>query len=152
MLNFCFLTQDFFSDYSQCPHIPQKPNRPFAQVVLEMNGVVYCMPFRSNIPHEYAFWTDKENRCGIDYANTVVIRDRGRSIDQHTRVHIRQNEFDALRGKDFQVKQGLERYIRKYFKAKEHLEIPRNKTFVELSCLQYFEDLIEKEETENPAP
>lgn len=36
----------------------------------------------------------------------------------YTRCSIRQNEFDALRGKDYKIKIKMEKYIEKYKKAK----------------------------------
>ena len=97
---------------------------------------------RSNITHPHVFWTDKKNRCGIDYGNTIAIIDVQKYIDTSSKPIIRQNEFDALRGKDYQVKKGLIKYLNEYKEAKKDLSIPRNRTLVEKSSLQYFEDIL----------
>ena len=97
---------------------------------------------RSNISHPHAFWTDKKNRCGIDYGNTVIITDPKKYIDFSAQPIIRQNEFNELKGKDHLVKRGLERYLAEYKEARLHMNIPRCRTLVEKSSLQYFEQYL----------
>ena len=143
MLNFVYLTKQFYTDYGHLEHIMKKPGRPFVRILLEVNGVTYCIPLRSNIHHPHVFWTDKPNRCGIDFGNTVVITDVEKYIDQVNRPQIRQNEFDALRGKDHLVRQRLVRYLADYKKAKANMHIPRCRTLVEKSSLQYFEEFLD---------
>lgn len=143
MLNFVFLTNQFYADYGHLEHIMSKPGRPYVRILLEINGVNYCIPMRSNITHPHAFWTNKEKRCGIDYGNTVVIIDPSKYIDASSTPHIRQDEFDALKGKDHLVRRGLEKYLSEYKKAKHNMSIPRNRTLVEKSSLQYFEEYLD---------
>ncbi len=121
----------------------KKPGRPYVRILLEINGVNYCIPMRSNITHPHVFWTNKAKRCGIDYGNTVVIVDPIKYIDMTTTPQIRQDEFDALKGKDFLVRKGLEKYLKDYKKARQNMSIPRNRTLVEKSSLQYFEEYLD---------
>ena len=143
VLNFVFLTSQFYIDYGHLEHIPKKVGRPFVRIILELDGLIYCCPLRSNITHPHAFWTDKKNRCGIDYGNTVVITDPDKYIDFSSRPIIRQNEFNALKGKDHLVIRGLERYLAEYREAKKHMDIPRCRTLVTKSSLQYFEEYLD---------
>ena len=53
--------------------------------------------------------------------------------------HLRQNEFDALRGKDYKIKTKMEKYIEEYKKAKKDLSKSVNQNLVKYSTLQYFE-------------
>ncbi len=95
----------------------QKENRPYIVFLVEIEGRTWALPFRSNIAHKYAFFTDEENRCGIDYTKAVVIEDPG-YIDTARKPHLRQNEFDVLRGNEHLVYRGFVRYIKEYKKAK----------------------------------
>ena len=142
MLTFSFLTREFYRDYSKCKEIEQKIARPYIQVEIIVNGILFAVPLRSHINHPHVLWTDKENHCGVDFSKAVVITDPERYINRLVKPHIRSNEFDALRGKEYIIKKKLEKYISEYKKAKEHLEIPRNKVLVKYSTLQYFEDYL----------
>lgn len=142
MLTFSFLTREFYRDHSKCKEIEQKIARPYIQVEIIVNGILFAVPLRSHINHPHVLWTDKENHCGVDFSKAVVITDPERYINRLVKPHIRPNEFDALRGKEYIIKKKLEKYISEYKKAKEHLEIPRNKVLVKYSTLQYFEDYL----------
>lgn len=141
---FVFLTEKFYEDYSaeKYPEIEQKRNRPYIQLYVVINGVQFAIPLRSDIHHPHVLWTDKKNHCGVDFSKAVVIED-DRYIDEVREPHLRQNEFDALRGKDYKIKQKMEKYIMQYKKAKENLEKPINKMLVRYSTLQYFEKYLD---------
>lgn len=115
-----------------------KWNRPYIQMYIEIDGVQYAAPLRSGIHHPHVFWTDKANHCGGDFSKAVVIKDE-KYIDANIEPYIRQNEFDALRGKDYKIKVKMAKYIENYKKAKLDLENQRNQQLVKYSTLQYFE-------------
>lgn len=140
---FVFLSQDFYNDYPQSdyPEMEQKLNRPYIQVLTLIDGVQYAIPLRSNINHPHALWTDKENRCGLDFSKAVVITDE-RYIDKTKKPHIRQNEFDALRGKEYRIQTKMKKYLESYKKAKEDQEKSANRNLCQKSTLQYFESFI----------
>ena len=137
---FVFLSKKFYNTYptSQYPEIEQKENRPYIQVCVEIDGVQYAIPLRSDIHHPHVFWTDKANNCGVDFSKAVVIKEAD-YIDSLKEPHLRQNEFDALRGKDYKIKTKMAKYIADYKKAKQDLSKPINQTLVKYSTLQYFE-------------
>lgn len=137
---FVFLSKKFFNTYpsSQYPEIEQKENRPYIQVCVEIDGVQYAIPLRSDIHHPHVLWTDKANNCGVDFSKAVVIKEED-YIDSVKEPHLRQNEFDALRGKDYKIKTKMAKYIADYKKAKQDLSKPINQTLVKYSTLQYFE-------------
>ena len=56
--------------------------------LVELEGHTWAVPFRSHIRHKYAFFTDAENRCGIDYSK-AVIDDKPEHIDESVRPHLR---------------------------------------------------------------
>lgn len=101
---FVFLSEDFYQRYSsaQYPEIEQKHIRPYIQVCVEINGIKFAIPLRSDIHHPHIFWTDKQNHCGVDFSKAVVISD-DKYIDKIHEPHLRQNEFDALWGKDLKL-------------------------------------------------
>lgn len=142
-MRFAFLSDAFYEDYpaSCCPEIEQKRNRPYVVVFVQLGGSLFAVPMRSHIRHPHAFLTDKENRCGVDYTKAVVITDEERYIDAQKQPHLRQNEFDALRGKEYRIRCGLQKYIEKYKKAKNSgKEV--DKILVRCSTLQYFEEFL----------
>lgn len=142
LLKVVFLTEKFYKRYEKCTEIEQKDYRPYIRIKVVINGVVWAVPLRSNINHKFAIWTDKDNNCGIDVTKSVVIENPTQYISS-TQPHIRPNEFKVLKQIDeYQVVQKLQQYIKKYKKAKEHPDIPRNKQLLKCSTLQYFEEYI----------
>lgn len=137
---FVFLSEEFYNAYPEVdyPEMEQKRNRPYIQVYVEIDGVQYAIPLRSDIHHPHVLWTDKANHCGVDFSKAVVINKES-YIDTTTEPHLRQNEFDALRGKDYKIKTKMEQYIERYKKAKQDLSNSINQRLVKYSTLQYFE-------------
>lgn len=135
---FFFLSDAFYKDYANCPEIELKRTRLYVQACIRVDGVYFAVPLRSNIKHKYVLWTDEASRCGLDFSKTVVILKQD-YIDRSEEPHIRQNEFDSLRGKEYIVRQRLIQYINTYKKAKNRIDVPRNQKVCEYSTLQYFE-------------
>lgn len=144
MLDFVFLTDEFFSDYSQCREIEKKKDRPHVQITLQVGNNIFCIPMRSHINHKHVLWTDKKNHCGIDFSKAVVITDPIRYIDIEHEPYIRPNEFKVLkRVSDYEITRRMLAYIAEYKEAKRRPDIPRNRMLLQCSTLQYFEKYIE---------
>ena len=143
--SFIFLTDSFYEDFKGCPEIEQKRDRPHVRLLVHVENLDFAIPMRSHIKHPNAFITDKENGCGIDYSKAVLITDPEKYIDCANRPRIRQNEFDALRGKEYLVEQGMLRYLKQYRKAFARPDIPRNAMLLKYSTLQYFNSYILKD-------
>lgn len=137
-MKYIFLTEQFYNDYAHCTEIEQKSLRPYAQLILELDGVTFAIPLRSNIHHKYVLWSDRENCCGLDFSKSVVVV-LPEYIEENRRPHLRQNEFDALRGKEYLAKRKLRKYIHDYKRAKKYPEIESNQRLLKYSTLQYFE-------------
>ena len=141
------LSDSFFVKYDRVrfPEILQKRNRPYILICIEIDGVPFALPLRSSIRHNHAFWTDEENRCGVDYSKAVVISQLS-DIDEEGKPYIRQSEFLILREKRNQVliQKGMKRYIKLYQRAKRDLSIEFNRNLVTMSSLQYFEEYLTK--------
>jgi len=140
---FVFLSEAFYKKYPLAlyPEIEQKQTRPYIQIYVEIDGIKFAIPLRSEIHHPHVFWTDKQNHCGVDLSKAVVISDE-RYIDKIREPHLRQNEFNALRGKDFKIKQKMQKYIEQYKQARMDPEKPINKMLLRYSTLQYFEEYL----------
>lgn len=142
LLKVVFLTEKFYKRYEKCTEIEQKDYRPYIRIKVVINGVVWAVPLRSNINHEFVIWTDKDNKCGIDVTKAVVVENPTLYIS-NTQPHIRSNEFKVLKQiNEHQVVQKLQQHIKNYKKAKEHPQVPRNKQLLTYSTLQYFEKYI----------
>ena len=135
------LTPQFYDDYSHCPEIMQKKDRPHVQARVEVDGVLFGIPLRSHINHPHVVWTDRANRCGLDLSKAIVITNAEKYIDTKTPL-IRKNEYDALRGRERIVIAGLVRYIARYKEAKANQSDPVNLMLVKRSALQYFEEYL----------
>ena len=143
MLDFVFLTDRFYMDHAACPEIESKKDRPHAQVSIQVGSYLFCIPLRSHIMHEYAFWTDKENHCGLDFSKAVVITDPEKYIDRTRKPFLRQNEYEALKDVNpYVISRRLLFYIQQYKKAKAAPEKKRNALLVKYSTLQYFEEFL----------
>lgn len=140
MLDLVFLTDKFYEDYASCVEIERKPLRPHLCAALLVNDNLCCIPFRSNIRHKYAIWTDKENKCGLDFSKAVVITDERKYIDRSKRAYLRPNEYTVFKTiTDRDVKDAMTRYLKQYRRAKSAPQVPHNKAFLKYSCIQYFE-------------
>ena len=100
---FVFLNRQFYSDYADCSEIEQKPERPHVRILVRVENIDFAIPMRSHIRHPNAFITDPVNHCGLDYSKAVVMTDPAKYIDTTAVPHIRPNEFEALRGKEYIV-------------------------------------------------
>ncbi len=143
MNKFIFLSEAFYERYNgeQYSEIEHKQDRPYIQVCVMIDGVQYAIPLRSHIKHKFVLWTDKSNGCGLDFSKAVVVEDE-RYVDTARKPHIRDNEFAALKGKEFIIETKMRRYIDKYKKAKADLSKQRNQILCRYSALQYFEQYL----------
>lgn len=139
-MEFVFLTAAFYEDHpkEQFPEMEHKEDRPYVLILVTVGANQFAIPLRSHIAHPYAYITDKARHCGADYTKAVLITDEARYIDRERKPYIRPNEFDALRGKEYRIKCGMQKYIETYRAARKS-EDPRDKMLVRYSTLQYFE-------------
>lgn len=137
-MKYIFLSDKFYNEFPRelFPEIMRKDVRPYVMVKLTINGYEVGLPLRSNIEHQYAYWTNKADRCGIDYSKAVIIPDS--SYINPRKPFIRDDEHKALLGKEYEIRKGFMRYLKDYHKALKSLDIPRNLKLVNYSTLQYF--------------
>jgi protein AbiQ len=146
-MTYVFLSAQFYAEYDKCTQIEQKANRPYIQVYIKLNGLQFAIPLRSGITHkDHVLWTNKEKGCGLDFSKAVIVLDE-KYINKEIRPHIRQDEFDSLRGKEYIIKQNMLKHIKEYKKAKARPDIKRNAYLCAFSTMQYFEDYIKDIDT-----
>jgi protein AbiQ len=63
---------------------------------------------------------------GLDLSKSIVVVDKNKYVDTTMKPHIREDEFEELRGKDYFIKQKLETYIKRYKKALKKQELRNN--------------------------
>lgn len=81
-----------------------KENRPYTQVITNVNGLKFAVPLRSEISHPTdVLWTDKSAKHGLDFTKAVIILDDSYISDK--RAHIRDKEHKHLLGKEHRVKE-----------------------------------------------
>lgn len=138
-LNLHYLTKQFYQDHPKKHYseIERKETRMYAMFTIKIDAIEFAIPFRSNINHPHAFFTDKANRCGIDYSKAVVIT-KDSYVDKVSTVTLRQNEFNVLKQNEHVVRKGFIKYLDKYKKSLNNQHIPRNKILCDYSTLQYF--------------
>lgn len=144
-MNYAFLSSDFSNDYpiSLYPELMYKNDRPYIMIYLTLNNHTFALPLRSTIRHTNCLITDSTNKCGVDYSKSVYIS-KLKYIDNVRHPHIRSNEFNALRGKEYILKKKFLKYIRKYVDAKKSKDSNKLRYF-DTSTLPYFENLIDYE-------
>ena len=138
-MKFSFLSEAFYNEHIDHTEIEQKHDRPYVQVIIKVSSVFIAVPMRSNINHKHAFFTNKEERCGVDFSKAVVITDEISQLDWNRTPYLRPDEFKALQGKEYELEKGMLKYIRTYQKASLRRDVKRNDLLCRFSTLQYFE-------------
>lgn len=76
------LTKQFYNDYPDPPYgeIVRKDTRPYNCLLIQSHyGYFICIPFRSNITHNYAYKfrysvRSRRTNSGLDYTKMVIIK------------------------------------------------------------------------------
>lgn len=128
------LSTFFYSTYFGCSEILEKETRPYVCLEVEIDGVLFAIPFRHHISHRWAYFTGED--CGIDYSKAIVISD-SRFIGPFS-PQIDQAEFNAIKGKDTLIQNGMRKFLKAYRNAVKYPENPHYRLIRKCSSLQYF--------------
>mgnify|MGYP003302618752 CR=1 FL=1 len=128
------LSNAFYDKYETCDEILKKRSRPYVCLLIKIDEVTFAIPFRHHIAHEHAFFTYDD--CGIDYTKAIVLSDP--SFVSDSVPQIEQKEFNALKGKDHLIVNGMRKYLGLYKKAVQHSDNPHYSKILRFSSLQYF--------------
>lgn len=137
-MQYVFLNKNFYNIFNHLkyPEILQKTNRPYILIKININGIDFGLPLRSSIAHENVYWTNKKNKCGVDFSKAVIIKPEYIDTTQNPRV--RADEHNMLKGKEYIIIKKFQSYIKKYKKAIENIHIEKNKNLCAFSTLKYY--------------
>lgn len=142
-MEFKHLSRQFYDDYpaEKYPEMMIKENRPYTQIITDVNGLKFAVPLRSDISHSTdVLWTDKKAKHGLDFTKAVLILEDDYISDE--KVFIRTKEHKHLLGKERRVKEKMEKCINNYIKAKSNINEKHNADYCSYSTLQYFEEYL----------
>ena len=135
-MEFRFLTEQFYKDYCNCGEMEKKKLRPYAVLcIVNYRGLIFAIPIRHNIKHNYAVKT--VNNQGLDLSKAVVIKN-DKYIDNTKVAVINSIEYKILLSKEHFIEQKLKKYIKEYKKGLKNLSDSKYRNLCEKSCLQYF--------------
>ena len=137
-ITFFYLTHEFYNKYKNCKEILYKPKRPYAVHLIEYNNLIFAIPIRSNITHEFSYKTIKEKNKskGLDFTKTVIINDLKYLSKQPVRIN--QEEYLKLDKNRHFIEKKMLSYLKIYKKALQKPNTNKNKNILSKSTLQYF--------------
>lgn len=137
-ITFFYLTHKFYNKYKNYKEILYKPKRPYAVHLIEYNNLIFAIPIRSNITHEFSYKTIKEKNKskGLDFTKTVIINDLKYLSKQPARIN--QEEYLKLDKNRHFIEKKMLSYLKIYKKALQKPNTNKNKNILSKSTLQYF--------------
>lgn len=140
-MKYALLSQEFYRKHQNHREILQKQNRPYCIIIVQINDLNVGIPFRSNITHKFAFFTDRKanekSAAGLDYTKAVVL-DLAVDIDYTRKAYIRPHDYKVLLDKKYRVEKGFAKFLNKYIQSVQNPDFPENKGILQNSSLQYF--------------
>ena len=141
------LAKAFYTQYphSRFPDILHKDDRPYNVLLIETHADYYiCIPFRSNINHEFAFMFQHSQRSrlshsGLDYTKICIITN-GSLIDDGVAT-VDQDEFNEARENIQTIAVEAERYIYDYVQHCKGVAVLSKRSFRKrywYTSLKYF--------------
>jgi len=137
-ITFFYLTHKFYNKYKNCKEILYKPKRPYAVHLIEYNNLIFAIPIRSNITHEFSYKTIKEKNKskGLDFTKTVIINDLKYLSKQPARIN--QEEYLKLDKNRHFIEKKMLSYLKIYKKTLQKPNTNKNQNILSKSTLQYF--------------
>lgn len=68
------LTSSAYQSFSKLPEVLHKKERGYGLLEVELKGIIFAIPFRSNLNHKHGFKTILRNGewCGLDYSKALI--------------------------------------------------------------------------------
>ena len=151
------LTDKFYEENTHLQRILDKEKgqdlfvnkgRGYGVVVLEIYGVKFGIPLRSNMTHKYCFatktWRDEVEgrtyRKGLDYTKAVILNDDD-YIKERT-FKIPAKEFDKINDEQERIHSQFEKFVKNYIKAvKRNDQNLLSKNYRDSTLINYHEQL-----------
>ena len=112
----------------------KKENRPYACLTIELDGLLFAVPFRHHIKHQYAFHTIGE--AGLDYTKSVLITDA--LFLSNEKPSIESKEFAIIKREENKIRYGLAKYVNQYKRAMRHRDNPPKLEYTEIQYPEIF--------------
>ena len=129
-----YLSEKFYTQYGKYSEILKKETRPYACLAVLIDGMTFAIPFRHHINHSYSFITSGTQ--GLDYSKAVVIEDE--EYISPLPVWIETSDFNAIKGREARIVNGMRKYYHLYLKAVENRDNPHYANIFNFSTLKYF--------------
>ncbi len=138
-LKFVFLSNDFYKDYDKNTYeeILRKNSRPYIMFIIKIDNIDYAVPFRTNVNHKFAYFTNPPKKCGIDYKKAIVVT-KANYLDVSKNILINQKEYINIRENEDVIIKEFKNYLKQYKKAIKKLSVKRNYEIYKFSSLKYF--------------
>jgi len=120
---FFYLTPEFYEKYKNCKEILQKQKRPYAVHLIRYNNLIFAIPVRSNINHNFSYKTIGSK--GLDFTKTVVIIDE--KYLSNNKAVINHEEYLKLDKNRKFIEKKMLSYLRIYEKALKTPDTNKNK-------------------------
>ena len=140
------LSADFYREYPEdlFPEMEHKAGRPYAVLLVEIRGLVFALPLRTNIRHAYCYKfrtsdRETESATGVDYTKAVVITNDSYLGEM---ASINDREYTELQNKAFFILRSFERYVDGFVRFRQKGGSERLSKKYRFSTLVYFEKLI----------
>lgn len=133
-MDFYHLNNAFYQKYGSCPEILTKPKRPYSVYTVIIKSLIFAIPMRHNITHNYAIKTI--GNSGLDFSKSVVLQNN--DFLSSYQVFINPKEYIILSQQKSLIQKKFKQYLKKYKKALNYPNDNRNKILLQNSSLQYF--------------
>lgn len=140
------LSNEFYKAYphNKFPEIESKLGRPYAVLLVKINGVKFAIPLRTNIRHAFCYkfkTSDRktESSTGIDFSKAVVISNESYLGEE---TDINDKEYLELQEKAFFIINKFKKYVNDYIQFRKNggnEYIAKRYLF---STLKYFDEIL----------
>ena len=140
------LSNEFYKAYphNKFPEMESKLGRPYVVLLIEINGVKFAIPLRTNIRHAFCYkfkTSDRktESSTGIDFSKAVVISNESYLGEE---TDINDKEYLELQEKAFFIINKFKKYITDYIQFRKNggnEYIAKRYLF---STLKYFDEIL----------
>ena len=132
------LTKIFYDAYADCKEILQKEKRQYCMAMLEVDGILFAIPFRTHIRHPYSYIFQNSSRskdAGLDFTKAVVVM-KPEFVGEDTIID--SSEYAEFVKRQNIIAKRFDKFIKDYKKWATDPVKYRAEKIVAFSALQYF--------------
>jgi hypothetical protein len=142
------LSEEFYRDHprSDYPEMEAKVGRPYAVLLVRIDGVCFAIPLRTNIRHSYCYkfrTSDRktESATGIDFSKAVVVS-KETYLGQKTDIN--DKEYLELQKKSYFIVNRFQKYVHDYIDYKKNGGNEHLAKRYAYCTLKYFDEILLK--------